>query len=169
MKRPSPKLQITLIAFLLTVALDQGSKFAVDENIERGARVPVIDGFFYITHERNPGAAFGLLRDVSDEWRWRIFAVVSLVAFAVMFSFYRNLAPGERFTALVLALVLGGASGNFIDRLWRGEVIDFLHFRLWGGYPWPDFNLADAFIVVGVAGLMLDLVAAEGASRAADN
>jgi len=61
---------------------------------------------------------------------------------------------------------MGGALGNLIDRLTRGEVIDFLHFRLWGNRSWPDFNLADSFLVVGVAALMLELLASEAESRA---
>ena len=65
-----------------------------------------------------------------------------------------------------MGLILGGALGNLFDRIRFGEVVDFLHFRLWAGYSWPDFNLADSFIVVGVALLLLELLAAEGESRA---
>ena len=72
--------------------------------------------------------------------------------------------PGS--PALALALILGGAVGNFSDRILRGEVVDFMHIRWWGGYAWPDFNFADMFIVVGVAALIMDLLASEAASRA---
>ncbi len=64
-----------------------------------------------------------------------------------------------------LGLILGGAIGNLIDRIARGEVVDFLHFRLWNGYSWPDFNFADSFIVVGVGFLVLELLASEGETR----
>ena len=80
---------------------------------------------------------------------------------------FRQIAPGDRLSALALGLILGGAGGNLIDRIFRGEVVDFLHFRLWGGYSWPDFNLADSFIVVGVGVLVLELLATEGEDRAA--
>ena len=83
-----------------------------------------------------------------------------------MVSFFRKLAPGDRLSALALGCILGGAVGNLIDRVLRGEVVDFLHFRLWGGYSWPDFNFADSFIVIGVGLLLLELLAAEGESRA---
>ena len=63
-------------------------------------------------------------------------------------------------------LVGVGAAGNLVDRSRLGEVVDFLHFRLWAGYTWPDFNLADSFIVVGVALLVLELLATEGERRA---
>jgi signal peptidase II len=81
-------------------------------------------------------------------------------------SFFRQLAPGDRLSALALGCILGGAVGNLIDRVTRGEVVDFLHFRLWGGYAWPDFNFADSFIVIGVGLLILELLASEGESRA---
>jgi len=64
--------------------------------------------------------------------------------------------PGDRLSALALGLILGGAVGNLLDRIFRGEVVDFLHFKLWRGYTWPDFNLADSFIVVGVGLLILE-------------
>jgi signal peptidase II len=83
----------------------------------------------------------------------------------MIFSFYRRLAPGERLSALSLGMILGGAGGNLVDRIFRGEVVDFLHFRLWGGYQWPDFNLADSFIVVGVALLLIELLASEAEAR----
>jgi signal peptidase II len=68
--------------------------------------------------------------------------------------------------ALALGLILGGAIGNLIDRVRFHEVVDFLHFRLWGGYSWPDFNVADSCIVVGVGVLVLELLATEGETRA---
>ena len=73
---------------------------------------------------------------------------------------------GERLDALAgieaRGFILGGALGNLVDRIRYGEVVDFLHFRLWQGYSWPDFNFADSFIVVGVALLLLELFATEG-------
>jgi signal peptidase II len=124
--------------------------------------VSVIDGFFYLTHVRNPGAAFSLFATAPEEFRAPFFIVVTLIAIGLIISFLRKLSPGERLSAFALGLILGGAVGNLIDRLVHGEVIDFLHIRLWAGYSWPDFNLADSFIVVGVALLVLELFASEG-------
>ena len=84
----------------------------------------------------------------------------------IILSFYRRLEPGERLAALALGLILGGATGNLIDRVQLFEVIDFVHVRLWGGYSWPDFNVADSCIVVGVGILILEMLAAEGEQRA---
>jgi len=165
----TPKLRTLLLTLGCVVPLDQATKAWVATHVPPGSMatsIPVIDGFFYITHARNPGAAFGLLVDWRAEWRLLVFIGVATVAAIVILSFYRSLAPGERFNAMALGLILGGSLGNLIDRVVRGEVIDFLHFRLWGGLTWPDFNVADSCIVMGVGGLIIELLASEGASRA---
>ncbi|MEB2345153.1 MAG: signal peptidase II [Deltaproteobacteria bacterium] len=160
-----PKAKLFWPAFALSFAADMASKLWIDASLTFADRIPVIDGFFYITHVRNPGAAFGLFNTAPATLRLTAFIGITLVAIAMIFSFYRKLAPGERLSALSLGLILGGASGNLVDRVFRGEVVDFLHFRLWGGYQWPDFNLADSFIVVGVALLVIELLASEGETR----
>ena len=161
----TPKLKLFLGALALSIPLDQLSKEWIVRSLTYSDEIPVITGFFHITHVRNPGAAFGILATSSEPVRIFFFFGVTLVAIGLIFSFYRKLAPGDRFSALSLGLILGGAVGNLIDRLRHGEVIDFLHFRLWGGYTWPDFNLADSFIVVGVILLVIELLATEGESR----
>lgn len=165
----TPRFRIFLLASLLSALLDQGSKLWIDSHVGYGDRLTVIDGFFYITHVRNPGAAFSTFLNLDPTVRLTFFIGVSLAAIAIIFSFYRKLAPGDRLSSLALGLILGGALGNLIDRITRGEVVDFLHFRLWTGYSWPDFNFADSFIVTGVALLVLELLASEGESRAASS
>jgi signal peptidase II len=162
----TPKLRIFLTAMGTGLVLDQATKIWIDASLTYADRIPVIEGFFYITHVRNPGAAFSLFADGPAEFRLTFFIVATLLAIGVILSFFKRLAPGDRLSALALGLILGGAVGNLIDRVTRGEVVDFLHFRLWGGYSWPDFNLADSLIVVGVALLVLELLASEGESRA---
>ena len=163
----TPKLRAALTALAISLPLDQITKILIDRNLVYADRIPVIEGFFYLTHVRNPGAAFGLFADGEPVIRLTFFIIVSLLAIGIIVSFFRQLAPGDRLSALALGLILGGAVGNLIDRIWRGEVVDFLHIKLWHGYSWPDFNLADSFIVVGVAILILDMVASEGEDRAA--
>ena len=162
----APKAKVFAGAVALALVLDQLSKLWIVRNLSFADRIPVLDGFFYITHVRNPGAAFSLFATAPEPFRRIFFVAVTLVAIVLVFSFLRRLAPGERLSALALGLVLGGAVGNLIDRLVYGEVIDFLHFRLIGGYSWPDFNLADSFIVSGVALLVLELFATEGEGEA---
>jgi len=160
----TPKLKAFLVAFGIALPLDVASKLWVASSLGYAERI-----FFYITHVRNPGAAFGMFTDIASDIRIPVFIGVALIAVGIIVSFYRNLAPGDRFTALTLGLILGGAIGNLLDRIFRAEVVDFLHFRLWSGYSWPDFNFADSFIVVGVALLLLQLIAAEGESRAGNS
>jgi signal peptidase II len=158
----SPKLRIGLGAFLVSLCLDQVSKHLVDANLHYGDKRELIEGFFYLTHVRNPGAAFGLFATAPAEIRLTFFIVISVVAIGIIISFFLKLAPGDRLSALALGCILGGAVGNLVDRIRYGEVVDFLHFRLWQGYSWPDFNLADSFIVVGVGLLLLELLTTEG-------
>jgi signal peptidase II len=162
-----PKLRILVAVVLVALPLDQLSKILVELRLAHGERISVVDDFFYVTHARNPGAAFGLLGGMATDGRVLAFVVVSLLAIFAIAAFYHRLAPGDRVQSLGLSLVLAGAAGNLIDRLWRGEVVDFLHVRLWSGYAWPDFNVADVCIVLGVGALMMDLLSREAMSRAA--
>jgi signal peptidase II len=160
------KYRVGLLVFVVCVCADQLTKYLVETNLHFGDRRSVIEGFFYLTPVRNPGAAFGLGARWSPAVRGGFFLSVSTVAVGIILSFFHKLAPGDRLSALALGSILGGAVGNLIDRIRYGEVVDFLHFQLWKGYSWPDFNFADSFIVVGVALLMLEMVATEGDSHA---
>jgi signal peptidase II len=162
----APKLRIGLAVFLITLALDLGTKMLVEANIHFGAQIEVIEGFFYLTHVRNPGAAFGLFATAPKMLRLTFFIGVAIVAIGIILSFFYQLAPGDRLSGLALGMILGGAVGNLVDRIRYQEVVDFLHFRLWQGYSWPDFNLADSFIVVGVGLLVLELLVSEGENQA---
>ncbi|MEN8185365.1 MAG: signal peptidase II [Myxococcota bacterium] len=168
----TPKLRFFLTLFVVTLLVDQVTKGLVAWSLPYGDQSEVLRGFFYLTHVRNPGAAFSFLADQPAWFRQPFFIGVTGVAIFIIISFYRRLAPGDRLSAFALGAILGGAVGNLLDRLFRsdqlfhGEVVDFLHFILWGGYAWPDFNFADTFIVCGVALLVLELFATEGESRA---
>jgi len=161
----SPKLKFFVAALAFGLPLDVLTKEWVTRTLSYSDRVTVFEGFFYLTHVRNPGAAFGMFASSPAVLRLTFFISVTLVAIGLVFSFYRKLAPGDRFAALSLGLILGGAVGNLLDRIRYGEVVDFLHFILPGGYIWPDFNVADSLIVVGVIFLVLELFAVEGETR----
>ena len=159
------KYRIGLTVFVISLVLDILTKYLVSSNLSYSDRIPVIEGFFYLTHVRNTGAAFGLFQDGPVAIRLTFFVGISVVAIGIIIQFFRKLAPGDRLSAFALGLILGGAVGNLIDRIRLLEVVDFLHFVLWGGYVWPDFNLADTWIVVGVSLLVLELLASEGEER----
>lgn len=149
----STKLRLLLILTALVVPLDQLTKYWVTSSIPRGGAVPVIDGFFAITHVLNPGIVFGLFQGGYVG----IFLLLTAIAVGLIFLFYRQLPDGDWVSATALGLILGGAIGNGIDRLLRQAVVDFLHFDFsWFVLPfiYPDFNVADSAIVVGV-GLLI--------------
>jgi signal peptidase II len=110
-----------------------------------------------MNYVENPGAAWGLFRGFSAGFRNFFFTLVSLGAVGFILYYYRKLEEDQRFLQLALALVLAGAVGNFIDRLARRYVIDFIEWYWWNrpDLRWPTFNIADSLIVVGVIMLVL--------------
>jgi len=152
----SPKLRVLVLLCVAIVPLDQLTKAWVAANIPLYGGIDVIEGFFRITHARNPGAAFGFARG-APAW---VFVVLTGVALVLIGSFYRRVPAGDRLSAFPLGLIVAGAIGNLIDRVWHREVIDFLQFDL-QLFVFPDFNVADSAIVVGVAMLLLDAVVRE--------
>ncbi len=134
--------------FLGIIILDQLSKFTVDHFLSPGDSIPVIAGVFHFTYVLNLGAAFGIM----ENSRW--FFVVAAALFIVVgcCCYYKLLKEDWLFRYGAMAL-LGGATGNLIDRLRFGPVIDFLDFRIW-----PVFNIADVAIVLGVAGMFIDMI-----------
>ena len=156
----TPKLR-TLLALMAVISpLDQITKSLVSAYIERGsywAPIAALEGFFRVTHARNPGGALGLAQGVPV----LVFIVLSLVALVMIGSFFRRIEPNDRLSAVSLGLIVSGALGNLIDRVARGgEVVDFLQFNL-GLFVFPDFNVADSAIVIGVVLLLLDVVTHE--------
>lgn len=139
-----PFLAWGLIAVL--ALLDQGTKLSVIRNIPFQEAVPVLPGFFSLTHVYNTGAAFSMLHD-----RNLFFIILSTAVFVSLVFFRRH------FSGLPMQwgwlLLLSGILGNVTDRILRGHVVDFLDFQF-GGYHWPAFNIADSCICVA-AGLFL--------------
>jgi signal peptidase II len=137
-----------LIAAVI-VGLDQWIKSLVVKNMALGESIPIIYGFFHISSVRNRGAAFGILQN--QHW---LFAVMTIaVVGGVVYYLYR--IKHRLFLSLALSFLLGGAIGNFIDRIMAGQVVDYLDFTF-GSYHFPVFNLADSFIVVAVIMIMID-------------
>ena len=143
--------------FLVTLAIDQITKVEIVDRFAYGERLVVIPGFFNLTHVRNPGGAFSFLATVSDGWRQGFFLGTGVLAIVLLLFFLRRLGAEEWLAPMAIGGVLGGAIGNLTDRIVYGEVIDFLDFRLIGGYVWPTFNMADCWIVVGVGILMVQM------------
>ncbi len=128
----------------LTLILDQASKYAVRQSMVRGRSIHVIGDVFQLTYIHNSGAAFGL--NLGNPWLHTLVAVVALVALGWLL---RTAPREDQLMRLALWLVLGGALGNIIDRLYLQEVVDFLDVGL-GEWRWPVFNLADTFVTIGI-------------------
>jgi signal peptidase II len=116
---------------------------------------PVIANFFTLTYVRNAGAAFGMLARQDRDFLRLFFPVVTAIAIVAMLLYCAYVPPQHTLTLWGLGLILGGAIGNGIDRLWLGQVIDFLDVH-WYTYHWPAFNVADSAICIGVGLLLLD-------------
>jgi signal peptidase II len=184
MSRGPSKWTVLGLVFGAGLVLDQWSKFLAVDRLttvfERATDLSPWDrvrGFYGLRHlealatdphtvwqpmwrmnyVENPGAAWGLGVSLSPEVRNVLFICVSLVAAAFILGYYRRLKEGQRYLQVALALVLAGAMGNFVDRLARRYVIDFVEWYWWN-HPdlrWPTFNVADSLIVVGVAMLIV--------------
>jgi signal peptidase II len=139
------------------VALDQATKAIVRAKLPLHESVAVIPGFFDFTHVRNTGAAFGMLNSVDFEYKALVMVAVALVALAAVASYAATLPPDQRLARFGLALILGGAIGNLIDRATAGFVIDFVDVY-WRGIHFWAFNVADSAITVGVVLMLLDLL-----------
>ena len=139
------------------VLLDQAAKALVVAMVPFGAGFTVIPGFFRIVQARNRGIAFGLFGSSGPLVQTALLAGIVLIVVFIAVQLHRA-GAGSRLAAAGLALVLGGAIGNLIDRLARGEVVDFLDvFVRWGGaeHHWPTFNVADSAITVGACLVIL--------------
>ena len=137
----SRNLKFFIPTFLVTLVIDQITKIEIVDRFSYGERLVVIPGFFNLTHVRNPGGAFSFLATLSPEIRQTFFLGTGALAIVLLLVFLRRLEPGEWLAATAIGGVLGGAIGNLTDRIVYGEVIDFLDFRLIGGYIWPTFNI----------------------------
>lgn len=135
------------------VALDQLSKFAIERGLALYQSVAVLP-VLVITRLHNSGAAFSFLADAAGWQRW-LFTALALIVSAVLAFWLRRIKRGTTVLACAVALILGGALGNVIDRLRLGHVIDFIYAH-WGEHYFPAFNVADAAICIGAALLLLD-------------
>jgi signal peptidase II len=145
-----PRRYFFLAAVVGTVfLLDQVTKAVIQRTMPLHESIPVIRGLFSLTYIRNPGAAFGLFAEHGNGLRMVFFATISVIAIFFLWTLFVK-TPKEAFLGrLSIAMVMGGAMGNLVDRIRFGEVVDFLDFYI-GSHHWPAFNVADSCISVGV-------------------
>jgi signal peptidase II len=142
---------------LAVLALDQITKHWIVTRFSLLDTQTLLRGFFNLVHVRNRGMAFGMMNRSGTDWGFIILLVATLGAVALLLFWFYRLKPEDRGLALPLSLILGGATGNLLDRVRLGEVIDFLDFHV-GPYHWPAFNGADSVITVGTLWLAVTLL-----------
>jgi signal peptidase II len=153
-RNPGRKGSYLLLA-LAVLTLDQWTKWLIETHLAEQSSHEVIPGLLHISHVRNTGVAFGLFAEPGRDggsWLLSLFGLIALGLIALMF---RRTPAGDRRLLLALALVLGGAVGNLLDRVWSGAVTDFIAVYL-GSYRWPDFNVADSAISIGLVLILFD-------------
>lgn len=140
---------------LVVIIIDQLTKLWVVQNMEIRESITVIENLFYITSHRNPGAAWGILAG-----QMTFFYIITVIVVGVIVYYMHKYAKDSMWTGIALGLILGGAIGNFIDRLFYKEVVDFFDVYI-GSYNFPIFNVADSALVVGVAIIFIITLAEE--------
>jgi len=142
---------------LLVVLADRWTKRLVAARIGLYRHVQVIPGFFQITHTENTGAAFSLFADSPSHWKTGVLIAFSAIAMVIVSILLWKQVRALTITGIALSLILGGAMGNFWDRVVSGRVVDFLLFYV-KTHEWPVFNLADSAIVIGAGLLVIDIL-----------
>jgi signal peptidase II len=144
---------------LLVVALDQLTKALVRRGLPVHESVTIVPGFLDFTHVRNTGAAFGILNAVDFPYKTAVIAFIATAALIGVAVYAAGLAHQQMLARIGLALIIGGAAGNLIDRLAVGSVVDFVDVY-WRAHHFWAFNVADSAITIGVIVMILDMIGA---------
>ncbi len=142
-------MNVLAVTMLVVLALDQWTKWLILHHIQPHHEIPVIAGFFSLTHVLNPGAAWGMFSRFGHSNA--ILTAFSIATLVVLWLLRRSLAATSLPHRIAFGMIVGGIFGNLADRLQHGSVVDFLYFYLGKtiGY-WPAFNVADSAICIGV-------------------
>jgi len=144
-----------LVLSLAILALDQWTKWLVESHVGLHDSKEIVPGVLYLSHVRNTGVAFGLFAAHGDSaFSWTL-SGLSFAALVFVSWFFWRTPTHSRLLLGALAMVLGGAIGNLLDRVSTGAVTDFVGVYL-GSYRWPDFNVADSAISIGIVLMLLD-------------
>ena len=139
------------------LAADRATKFAIEHYTSEFFRFPIFSDIVILVHNQNPGIAFGVFSNSSSPWLAPLLLVSSALVMALLVWLLATGRAGGSLAHAGLALILGGAAGNALDRLIHGGVTDFLEVRL-GTYRWPAFNVADSAISIGAVLVLVELL-----------
>ena len=143
---------LSLIVAIVILIIDQLTKKIITATMNIGDSYEVIPHFLNITSHRNNGAAWGILSG-----KMGFFYIITLIILAVLIIFYIKETKYNAFMQVTISLLFAGALGNFIDRLFNGEVVDFIDTNIFG-YDFPIFNIADSSLTIGVIFVIIALV-----------
>lgn len=141
---------------LLILIVDQFSKFLIIRNVPLFSELTIIPHFFNLTHVHNRGAIFGFFSQSGSQLVYYLLMLASFVALCLVIYYFFKTSAKETFSEISLSLILAGALGNLIDRIFRGYVIDFLDFKV-REWHWPSFNIADSCVSIGALFLIFIL------------
>lgn len=150
------RLQLELWISIVVVAFDQATKAVVRSRFELHDTLEIIPGLFSLTRVHNYGAAFGLMNAADFPYKTVVLSLMAAAALVALAVYASTIPAAQRLARLGLALIVGGAAGNLIDRVSAGYVVDFVDVY-WRDWHFWAFNVADAAITVGVALMILDL------------
>lgn len=150
---PKPNALVWLIASGFVIAVDQLTKYWVQTSLPEYTAIPVIEGWWNWYRSYNTGAAFSFLSQAGG-WQQYLFVFLALGITGLLVRWLSKTPRSDWSTALLYALVIGGALSNVVDRLVRGHVVDFIQWY-WRDLYWPAFNLSDSAIVAGALGIAL--------------
>jgi signal peptidase II len=142
---------------LAVLACDRATKFAIERYTGLFFRRSVVSDIVVLVHSQNPGIAFSIFSNSKSPWLAPLLVASSLVVMALLVWMIVTGRAGDALAQCGLALILGGAAGNALDRVIHGGVTDFLEVRLWT-YIWPAFNVADSAITIGAILVLFELL-----------
>jgi signal peptidase II len=150
------------LATLLILIIDHVTKWIARATLHpdpaANRTIEIIPGYLRFSYVDNSGVAFGFFDSIESAWKPYILAGVAVLAIFVIFIYSMRMPKDRKLLQLALAITMGGILGNFVDRLFRGYVVDFIEFHIHEVFYWPTFNVADSAITIGIALLLIDTV-----------
>jgi signal peptidase II len=151
---------------LLILVLDHVTKWIVSLRLPDNP-IEIIPGYLRLSLVFNSGVAFGLFNDGKSPWKPYVLAAMAIVALIVIFLYSKRMPLERTLLQCGLAITMGGILGNFFDRIFRGRVVDFIEFHVHESFYWPNFNVADSAITIGITLLLIDTIFNPGVGEAA--
>ncbi len=143
---------------LLILLVDYATKWIVRVRLDPNQTVELVPGFLRFSYWENSGVAFGLFNSVVSDWKPYVLAAMAFVAVIAIVAYSAHVPAERKLLRFSLSVIVGGILGNFVDRIFRGYVIDFIDFHIYDSFHWPTFNAADSAITIGIALLLIDTV-----------